>query len=175
MPCKACVYSVFVPAPLCCLASMLLALVGLALASKPAFPSVVLLVIILNTLSPSPSFSAHTPQHLPALSTTTASMDAMGVTAASERYVVVIMWRLSTPFPGVIAPGGSPARLLPPSSSPTHRGCLWVSCVALCDACPLPCRALPSFNQVGGGPAYHHDPSTYHQQHYGPPTPPHCL
>jgi hypothetical protein len=61
---------------------------------------------------------------------------------------------------------------LPPSSSPPHRGCLWVTFVALCDACPLPCPGLPSFRQVGGGPVYHHDPSTHHQPHYGPPTPP---
>ena len=34
--------------------------------ASQAFPSVVLIIIILNTLSPSPpSFPAHTPQHLP--------------------------------------------------------------------------------------------------------------
>ena len=64
---------------------------------------------------------------------------------------------------------------LPPSSSPTHRGCLWVSCIALNDPAPSPAMALPSFSQAGGVPAYDHDPSTHNQQHYGPPTSPHCL
>jgi hypothetical protein len=31
---------------------------------------------------------------------------------------------------------------------------------------------LPSFSHAGGGPVYHHDPSTHLYQHYGPPTPP---
>ena len=40
-------------------------------------------------------------------------MDGMDVVAASARYVVVLVWRpCSTPFPGAIAPGGPPARLL---------------------------------------------------------------
>ena len=110
VPCKACVHSTIVSAPLCCLASMLLALVGLALASKPRpshhhHPQ--------HTLSPSPSRPHNTAYSTSALPTTTASMDGMDVVAASARYVVVIVWRpCSSPFPGVIAPDGSPARLL---------------------------------------------------------------
>jgi len=114
--CKACVYSVFVSAPLCCLASMLLAVVGLALTSKqglpisrpppPPHPQHMLL------FSP-PSLPHNTAYSSSALPTTTAaSMDSMDVAAASARYVVVLVWRLSTPFPSVIAPGGSLARLL---------------------------------------------------------------
>ena len=38
VPCKACVYSTVVSVPLCCLASMLRALVGLALTSKRGLP-----------------------------------------------------------------------------------------------------------------------------------------
>lgn len=107
------VYFTLVSTPLYCLASILLAFVGLALSSKPGLP-----------ISRPPP---HHPQHafsfsclscphntaLPALSTTTASMDGMDVTAASARYVVVIVWRpRSSPFRGAIAPDGSPARLL---------------------------------------------------------------